>query len=97
MVEFIGLSLRLVICTLGLCILGLKYALAKCSLVLSNSFNSVLANSEYSVLFCVFVMCLCCVSIIMSWRLAGSHDGLNASLWYVFLSPRFEALVLMSI
>ena len=27
-VEFISQSLRLVICTLGLCILGLKYALA---------------------------------------------------------------------
>ena len=47
MVEFIGLNLRLVIWTLGLCILGLKYALAKYCFVLSNSFNSILANSEY--------------------------------------------------
>ena len=29
MVGFIGFSLRLVFCTLGLCILELKYALAK--------------------------------------------------------------------
>ena len=56
MVELIGRSLRFVICTLGLCILGLKYALAKCCLVLSNSLSSVFANSEYSVLFCFSVM-----------------------------------------